>query len=102
MPYRTLAHPAVTLWEQRRALARLRELGHEKVDEASLFRMIGQMRDIVATARKTTRRARRDGDRRRHLTTKPPPAALVPPSTDTSGPAGELPPAQPFDQIEEW
>ncbi len=102
VPYRTQAHPAVTLWEQRRALARLRELGRDKVDEASLFRMIGQMRDIVATARKTTRRARRDGDRRRHLTTKPPPAALVPPSTDTSGPAGELPPAQPFDQIEEW
>ena len=102
VPYRTLAHPAVTLWEQRRALARLRELGHEKVDEASLFRMIGQMRDIVAMAQKATRKTRREADRRRHLTAKPPPAALVPPSVDTTGPAGKLPPASPFDEIEEW
>ena len=94
--------PGATLWEQRRALARLRELGHEKVDEASLFRMIGQMRDIVATARKATRKTRREADRRRHLTAKPPPAALVPPSVDTTGPAGKLPPASPFDEIEEW
>ena len=102
VPYLTLAHPAVTLWEQRRALARLRELGHEKVDEASLFRMIGQMRDIVAMAQKATRKTRREADRRRHLTAKPPPPALVPPSVDTTCSPVKLPPAPPFDEIEEW
>jgi putative transposase len=30
IPYRTLSHPAVTLWEQRQALARLRQLGREQ------------------------------------------------------------------------
>jgi hypothetical protein len=58
--YRTLSHPAVTLWEQRQALAKLRQLGREQVDESALFRMIGQMREIVTTAQKATRKARRD------------------------------------------
>ena len=102
VPYRTLSHPAVTLWEQRHALARLRELGHAKMDEASLFRMIGQMRDIVATARKATRKMRRDADRRRHLKAQAPPLPLVPPNVDVSASSGELPPASPFDEIEEW
>jgi putative transposase len=67
--YRTLSHPAVTLWEQRQALAKLRQLGREQVDESALFRMIGQMREIVTTAQKATRKARRDADRRQHLKT---------------------------------
>lgn len=102
IPYRTLSHPAVTLWEQRRALARLREMGRDKVDETALFRMIGQMREIVTTARKDTRKARRDADRRRHLKTPAPPDKRVPPKTETADPAGNLSPAEPFDQIEEW
>jgi putative transposase len=67
IPYRTLSHPAVTLWEQRQALAKLRQQGREQVDESALFRMIGQMREIVSTAQKATRKARRDADRRQHL-----------------------------------
>jgi hypothetical protein len=67
IPYRTLSHPAVTLWEQRQALAKLRQQGREQVDESALFRMIGQMREIVTTAQKATRKARRDADRRQHL-----------------------------------
>ncbi|WP_205253171.1 Mu transposase C-terminal domain-containing protein, partial [Escherichia coli] len=38
IPYRTLSHPAVTLWEQRQALAKLRQQGREQVDESALFR----------------------------------------------------------------
>ena len=52
IPYRTLSHPAVTLWEQRQALAKLRQQGREQVDESALFRMIGQMREIVTAAQK--------------------------------------------------
>lgn len=101
--YRTLSHPAVTLWEQRQALAKLRQLGHEQVDESALFRMIGQMREIVTTAQKATRKARRDADRRQHLKTSEPPAKPIPPDVDMADPqADNLPPAKPFDQIEEW
>jgi len=103
IPYRTLSHPAVTLWEQRQALARLRQLGREQVDESALFRMIEQMRDIVTTAQKATRKARRDADRRRHLKVSAPPGKPVPPDTDRADSQTESqPPAKPFDQIEEW
>ena len=101
--YRTLSHPAVTLWEQRQALAKLRQLGREQVDESALFRMIGQMREIVTTAQKATRKARRDADRRQHLKALVPPDKLTPPETDVAAAqADNLPPAKPFDQIEEW
>ncbi|ELV3459464.1 transposase [Enterobacter hormaechei] len=104
IPYRTLSHPAVTLWEQRQALAKLRQQGREQMDESALFRMIGQMREIVSTAQKATRKARRDADRRQHLkatavlfkTTPPPDADMADPQADNQ------PPAKPFDQIEEW
>ena len=103
IPYRTLSHPAVTLWEQRQALARLRQQGREQVDESALFRMIGQMREIVTTAQKATRKARRDADRRQHLKASVPPDKPTPPETDVADPqADNLTPAKPFDQIEEW
>lgn len=103
IPYRTLSHPAVTLWEQRQALARLRQLGREQVDESALFRMIGQMREIVSTAQKATRKARRDADRRQHLKLSPPPVKPTPPDADSAdSQVGNLPPAKPFEQIEEW
>ncbi|MGG4052066.1 DDE-type integrase/transposase/recombinase [Delftia tsuruhatensis] len=103
IPYRTLSHPAVTLWEQRQALTKLRQQGREQVDESALFRMIGQMREIVTTAQKATRKARRDADRRQHLKASPPPDKPIPPKTDVADPqADNLPPAKPFDQIEEW
>jgi hypothetical protein len=70
------------LWEQRQALASLRQLGREQVDEAALFRMIRQMRDIVDTVQHTTRKARRDQERRQHLRTQSPSGKLAPPATD--------------------
>jgi putative transposase len=103
IPYRTLSHSAVTLWEQRQALAKLRQQGREQVDESVLFRMIGQMREIVATAQKATRKARRDADRRQYLKASVPPVKPAPPDAGMAdSQADNLPPAKPFDQIEEW
>lgn len=103
IPYRTLSHPAVTLWEQREALKRLRQLGREQVDEAALFRMIQQMRDIVTTAQRTTRKVRRDVDRRQHLKVSIPTAIPVPLEVEITDPQTKnQQPAKPFDQIEEW
>nr|WP_202035122.1 hypothetical protein [Pseudomonas aeruginosa]QNI17607.1 TniA putative transposase [Pseudomonas aeruginosa] len=52
---------------------------------------------------KATRKARRDADRRQHLKTSEPPAKPIPPDVDMADPqADNLPPAKPFDQIEEW
>jgi len=99
IPYRTLSHPAVTLWEQRQALARLRQKGRDQVDEAALFRMIQQMRDIAHTAQRTTRKARRDSERRQHLK-----QAVLPdrPAPPVEARPDDMPLAAPFEQIEEW
>ncbi|WP_453912159.1 hypothetical protein [Vogesella fluminis] len=73
------------------------------MDESALFRMIGQMREIVTTAQKATRKARRDADRRQHLKVSAPPIKPTPPDTGmVDSQAANLPPAKPFDQIEEW
>lgn len=45
IPYRYLSRPAVTLWEHRKAVEKLRKQGREQIDEAALFRMIEQMRE---------------------------------------------------------
>ncbi|MEO5321461.1 DDE-type integrase/transposase/recombinase [Arthrobacter sp. CC3] len=102
VPYRTVSHPAVTLWEHRQALARLRQQGHDQVNEEALFRMIDQMRVIAATAQRATRRSRRDLQRRRHLHTSGtaktpavPPDEMLPPTNDTAV-------ARPFDEVEQW
>jgi putative transposase len=104
IPYRTLSNPAVTLWEQRQALARLRQQGRDQVDESVLFRMIQQMRDIAHAAQKKTRKARRDTERRQHLNESAPINKPVPLPTEATPdtPTESIPLAVPFDQIEEW
>ncbi|WP_256988667.1 Mu transposase C-terminal domain-containing protein [Rhodococcus sp. 05-2255-1e] len=62
VPYRMMAHPAVTLWEHRAATARLREQGRSSIDESALFSMIEQMRDLTDRAQKDTRRAGLDSN----------------------------------------
>ncbi len=103
VPYRTMSRPAITLWERRQALARLKEQGREQVDEAAVFRMVEQMRAIARDARQTTRKVRRDAERRRHLKDGSPTgqakqAILSPPEAE----ADQAPSAPPFPQIEEW
>lgn len=110
VPYRTMANPAVSLWEHKHALAQLRERGISQVDEGVVFRTIEQMREIASTASKTTKRMRRDTQRRsiaaaaaKQTTQKP--APLLPPES----PDGQGLDVEPdavkivrFDQIEQW
>lgn len=104
VPYRSVSNPAVSVWEHRQALARLRERGAGQVDEAALFRMIEQMRHVSETASKTTKRVRRETARRQHTRDAQPMNRVspVPPPVDptVADPAGV--PIQRFEQIEEW
>jgi putative transposase len=110
VPYRTLSHPPVSIWEHRAALERLRAEGRAQVDEAALFRMVETMRAITDTAQTTTRKARRDAERRRERTTRPPAgtARLIPPAPaecppdSTTGTGDAAGPARPFEVIEQW
>jgi putative transposase len=100
VPFRSLSNPPITKWEQRAALTQLREQGRKQIDEAAIFKTIGQMRTIVAAASRETRAMRRNRSRRAHLATTPdkvPVSPLVNLCT-----AGDESPARPFDDIEEW
>lgn len=109
IPYRTQSHPAVSVWEHRAAVERLREQGRAQVDEEALFRMIGQMRTITETAASTTRKARRDAERRSRSGVAPaakpaasPPPDGIPADGASSGPVADAGPVTPFEVIEQW
>lgn len=99
LTYRTVSRPAISVWEQRAAVARLREQGRAEVDENALFAMVEQMRHITDAATASTRRARRNSERRRavktrsHSTTDAPPPPMVEAGTAT---------VAPFGVIEQW
>ncbi|WP_256991943.1 MULTISPECIES: Mu transposase C-terminal domain-containing protein [unclassified Rhodococcus (in: high G+C Gram-positive bacteria)] len=100
VPYRTMSHPAVTLWEHRAAVTRLREHGRAHIDEHALFSMIDKMREIATSAQKDTRRARRNRSRRAHLSSVvTSPNAMGPPEL---GPGTDDVSVPIFDDIEEW
>ena len=96
LPYRSISNPSVTLWEHRKAVARLRELGRAEVDEVAIFRMIDKMRLIVSTAEEESKRTRRDKARRSHLSEKEQ-CVLLPPKNRQKRAQ-----AKRFDEIEEW
>lgn len=98
IPYRTMSHPAITLWEHRRAMERVREQGRGAVDETSIFRVVQEMRQIVEAAMVAKKSARRALARQEHL---PKPSALPPTTPPASSPADRKPP-KPFDDIEQW
>ena len=100
VPYRTMSHPAVTSWEHRAAVVRLREHGRATIDEHALFAMIEKMRQVATSAERDTKRARRNRTRRAHLssvTTSP--NAMGPPE---HGPGTDDVSVPIFDDIEEW
>jgi len=98
VPYRTLSHPPVGLWEHRAARAILREQGRSEVDEDELFRVVEQQRAITEAAARTTRRARRDAERRSATPQQRPVDRPGPPPPD----AQAAPAVQPFADVEEW
>jgi putative transposase len=102
VPYRTLSHPAVTLWEHRQAVARLRQQGRGQVDEQALFSMIEHMRNITDDAQKATRKNRRERERRGHLGALKRPSVPTPPRDATRDGDGGCASVAPFENIEEW
>lgn len=96
LPYRSISNPSVTLWEHRKAVARLRELGKSEIDEAAIIRMIEKMRSIVSTAEKESKSLRRDNARRSHLFQKEQ-CKLMPPKNRQKRAR-----AKRFEEIEEW
>ncbi|WP_434098895.1 Mu transposase C-terminal domain-containing protein [Streptomyces xantholiticus] len=101
IPYRTLSRPPISAWEQKAAVARLRELGRAEVDENVLFAMVAQMREITEVAAASTRKARRDRQRRAEAPPQQVPTRLPKPPAPPTGSDGKVA-ARPFEVIEQW
>ena len=98
LPYRSMSQPAITLWEHRRAVERVREQGRRQVDEVAIFKAVGEMRSLADKAVATTKAARRSVARRAHL---PAPAATQPPRPPVAE-TETIHSIKPFDEIELW
>ena len=111
MPTRDLSRPAISLWEHRLALRRVRARHRGDVDEAAPFAAVEEMRATEREAARLPRSARRDRARRAAAPARP---AAPPPAIPQADPAGGVaepptgPPAEaeapplPFDDIEQW
>ena len=64
LTYRDLGRPAISLWEHRIALKRLREEGRAEVNEEAIFETIEAMRGIADRASAASKLARRRRERR--------------------------------------
>jgi putative transposase len=103
LSYRDLRRPAISLWEHRLALKRLRDEGRAEINEDAIFTAIDAMRGIAERASADTKTKRRQRERRRCLdavaTERRPVASAVEPAR-TIGP---LPADQRlFKNVEEW
>ncbi len=102
--YRTFSNPAVTLWEHRFAVKKLREEGRKFIDEETIFKTIQKMREIAQNAVTKTKSARRFVTRLKHLESsavdKDRDSLQVPPVDSLSNSAPK--PIKIFDEIEEW
>ncbi|MBF4437467.1 transposase, partial [Vibrio anguillarum] len=70
IPYRNTSFPAVTIWEFKAALSKLKEEGRRAVDEDIIFDAIEKMRLIESSAVSDTKKARRADQRRRSSSAK--------------------------------
>ena len=100
-----MRRPAISLWEHRLALKRLREDGRMQVDEAAIFRTVETMRAIADEAVHASKKARRQ--RARRLLVAPAVQRELPQeapaNTENYREAGEeQQPHERMFQVEEW
>ena len=99
IPYRSLSHPAISLFEHRLALKRLKTIGKEQVSENSLFKAIDEMRHIVKTAVSKTRSMRKNRTRMQENAKVQPQAAYTTESDQANIDENNT---KAFDNIEVW
>ena len=99
IPYRSLSHPAISLFEHRLALKKLKTIGKEQVNENSLFKAIDEMRHIVKTAVSKTRSMRKNRTRMQENAKVQPQAASTTKSDQLNIDENNT---KAFDNIEVW
>lgn len=104
VPYRAISNPAITLWEHRFAVKRIRDEGRKTVNEEEIIKIICKMRQITETAVVKSKSARRQVARLESLkgnitlASLPNIGAKIEPDKDRL----DFTKIKPFDDIEEW
>ena len=65
IPYRDVHKPSITKWELKRATDKVRQDGHNAVNEELIFQAWREMDQMIEISGKTTAKARRDEQKRR-------------------------------------
>ncbi len=103
LSYSDLRRPAISLWEHRLALKRLREEGRAEIDEEAIFAAIDAMRGIAERASAESKTARRQRERRLRLDGVVRERRPVASAVEPAAPIEPLPTDQRlFKNVEEW
>jgi putative transposase len=103
LSYRDLRRPAISLWEHRLALKRLRDEGRAEINEDAIFTAIVAMRGIAERASADTKTTRRQRERRRCLDAVATERRPVASAAEPARTIGPLPADQRlFKNVEEW
>jgi putative transposase len=103
LSYRDLRRPAISLWEHRLAMKRLREEGRAEIDEEAIFAAIDAMRGIAERASAESKTARRQRERRLRLDGVVAERRSVASAVEPAPPIEPLPADQRlFKNVEEW
>jgi putative transposase len=103
LSYRDLRRPAISLWEHRLALKRLRDEGWAEINEDAIFTAIDAMRGIAERAGADTKTTRRQRERRRCLDAVATERRPVASAAEPARTIGPLPADQRlFKNVEEW
>jgi len=101
VPYRNMGRPSITIWEHKECIRRIKEKGLSDFDEATIFRTISEMRNIVENAKKETKIERKKRAIIDNIREKIPYTKV---RDNNKKEPEKFDPAdiKPFDEIEEW
>lgn len=102
VPYRAIGNPAITLWEHKLAVKRIKENGRKAINEEEIIKVIERMRIVSETAISKTKSIRRKIARIEHLKDSKS-ALILPPNLQSEETVvTKLVTVKRFDDIEEW
>ena len=102
VPYRSIGNPAITLWEHKLAVKRVREEGRKTINEGEIIKVIEKMRIVSETAVSKSKAARRKVARLEHFKDPIKKVSALPTLPTTETVVTKAINIKKFDDIEEW
>lgn len=102
IPYQAIGNPAITLWEHKFAIKRIKDEGRKAVNEEEIIKVIEKMRVVTASAITKSKSARRKTERLEHLKNFRTVNPILPPTPSATLATNKSTIIKPFNDIEEW